>query len=129
MTYGTEDKKEFIYMQVTKDKFEIPLAMANSVEELAEITGVHRVTVSRGFKRKGSGFIKVEIDRDNEVDFVEKSLIEKWAVFAYDAQEEYKLHGKSEKYFYITGIIKGIRLACNECFKTRASIPYVKERC
>ena len=52
--------KDVIYMKVTKDDLELPIAVADSVEELAEMTGTHRTTIFRGIKKKGSGYEKIE---------------------------------------------------------------------
>lgn len=58
-----------VYMQITMDKYELPIIVANSVPELARITGVSANTIRSnmshakkyGFKYK---FIAVEIEDD-----------------------------------------------------------------
>ena len=35
----------FLYLEVTKDKFELPLAVAESIEELAKLRGVSPWTI------------------------------------------------------------------------------------
>lgn len=56
-----------VYMEVTKDKFELPVAVADTIAELARITGTRANTISssmshareNGWKSK---YIEVEID-------------------------------------------------------------------
>ena len=62
--------KERLYMAVTKDRLSLPLAVADSAAELAELRGVQvetiRSLISRG--RKGTvrcpGYIVVEVEDD-----------------------------------------------------------------
>lgn len=61
-----------IWMLVTRDKYEFPVAMAESAGKLAQILGVDRNSilaqvnrVKRG-KRKRSRYVCVEIDEDEE---------------------------------------------------------------
>ena len=55
---------------VTKDEFELPVAIADTAKELARICGVSNRTVISGALRSKSGkvkksrYIKVEIDDD-----------------------------------------------------------------
>lgn len=62
--------KRKIYMAVTKDALSLPLAVADSVAELAELRGVKKETirslVSRGRtgKIKRPGYIVVEVEED-----------------------------------------------------------------
>lgn len=56
--------KSVLYMQVTRDKYELPIAVADTVSELARMTGKSRSHISsamshakkRGFK---SQYVKV----------------------------------------------------------------------
>lgn len=62
---------DFVYIMVTKDEYELPLAIANSAEELARIVGTTKIAVHSGasrFARKGvwSRFRKVVIPDDDE---------------------------------------------------------------
>lgn len=56
-----------IYMKVTKDKYELPLAVADSIVELAELIGIKAdniySTISHA-RKKGYKccYVKVEID-------------------------------------------------------------------
>lgn len=62
--------KRKIYMAVTKDALSLPLAVADSVAELAELRGVKKETIrsliSRGRtgKVKRPGYIVVEVEED-----------------------------------------------------------------
>lgn len=62
--------KERLYMAVTKDALSLPLAVADSVAELAELRGVKKETIrsliSRGRtgKIKRPGYIVVEVEED-----------------------------------------------------------------
>lgn len=59
-----------VWMLVTKDEFELPVAIADTAKELARICGVSNRTVISGALRSKSGkvkksrYIKVEIDDD-----------------------------------------------------------------
>lgn len=39
-------KAEYVYLCVTKDRYELPVAVADSAAELAQITGVDKSTVT-----------------------------------------------------------------------------------
>lgn len=60
-----------IYMRVTRDKYRLPLALAETVDELARMCGVTRNAVScsiynsKKFGRDGE-FVKVNVEDDNE---------------------------------------------------------------
>ena len=62
--------KERLYMAVTKDRLSLPLAVADSAAELAELRGVKKETIrsliSRGRtgKIKRPGYIVVEVEED-----------------------------------------------------------------
>ena len=59
-----------VWILVTKDEFELPVAIADTAKELARICGVSNRTVISGALRNKSGkvkksrYIKVEIDDD-----------------------------------------------------------------
>ena len=59
-----------VWMVVTKDEYELPVAIADTAKELARICGVSNRTVISGALRSKSGkvkksrYIKVEIDDD-----------------------------------------------------------------
>lgn len=61
----------YIWMMVTRDKYELPLAIADTARELAELTGFNKNSIMRsvltyeaGSKR--SRFRKVRVDRNED---------------------------------------------------------------
>ena len=90
--------KRKIYMAVTKDALSLPLAVADSVAELAELRGVKKETIrsliSRGRKGKikRPGYIVVEVEEDaprkEDVPRKEDALQEKDAPREKDAPQE-----------------------------------------
>lgn len=60
--------KRVVYMMITKDKFELPLAIADSAEELAKMVGVLPSGVYSGARnvqkgKRKSKYIRVLIDK------------------------------------------------------------------
>ena len=60
-----------LYMKVTRDKYELPEAVAGTISELAKLLGVKENTVHHYFylqKKYGinCGYLKVEVDEDEE---------------------------------------------------------------
>lgn len=60
-------KAKAVYMLVTQDKYELPLVVADSVAELAKLTGQKRSSVASAIshaKKKGfnSRYIRVIVD-------------------------------------------------------------------
>lgn len=58
---------EYLYMEVTSDRLELPVAVAESVEELARLRGVTRSNIYKIIKNREKGspqgkYIKVRID-------------------------------------------------------------------
>lgn len=68
------DKKQMrlVYMEVTKDKYELPLAVSDSIRELARMRGVNASTISHAINGiDGKNFVRskykaVEIDEDED---------------------------------------------------------------
>lgn len=63
-----------LYMLTTRDEYELPLAIADSPAELAELIGVSPVTVyngcyqaSKGRVKKHSKWHKVEVEDDDTI--------------------------------------------------------------
>lgn len=59
----------FVYMKVTKDKYELPVAIADTALELAEICGTTRTNILSAIinaKKRGQNSVykKVEIEED-----------------------------------------------------------------
>lgn len=61
-----------LYMGVTPDKYELPLYVAETAEELAKMVGTNRATVYSSITHKASGrdrgvkLIKIIIDEEKE---------------------------------------------------------------
>ena len=58
----------YIWMMVTRDKYELPLAIADTARELAEMTGFHETSIMKGVLSyeagsKYSRFRRVRADR------------------------------------------------------------------
>ena len=62
--------KRKLYLKVTKDKYSLPLAVADSAEELAEICGVTKENIfsriSEGKNLKYPSYIMVEIEEGDD---------------------------------------------------------------
>lgn len=56
-----------IYAAVTKDEFELPIAVADSEKELAFILGISKKAVTEGVRKylagKRSDYIKIRVDK------------------------------------------------------------------
>ena len=60
-----------LYMKVTKDKYELPIAVAGTIRELAMMLGIRESSVNHQFYRQKKygtkcGYVKVEIDDEEE---------------------------------------------------------------
>ena len=55
-----------LYMKVTRDKYELPLAVAETKAELARMIGVERSAVTHGLHRewKRPTYVVVEVEDD-----------------------------------------------------------------
>ena len=52
-----------LYLLVTKDKYQLPLAVADSANELARILGVNQSTIIKSIThRKNSQYIRIYVD-------------------------------------------------------------------
>ena len=61
-----EGKKiKYLYMAVTKDKYELPIAVADSVSELAEMVHVKPTTISFYLATGRPGFVKVDVSDED----------------------------------------------------------------
>ena len=62
----------YVWMQITHDEFELPVAVANTAQELADIVGTTKNNVQsatahvRRGRNKWSRFIRVQVDDDEE---------------------------------------------------------------
>ena len=61
-------KRKALYLLVTKDKYRLPLAVADSAEELAEMVGVTPPTIYKCIRDgyKNSRYERVYIDEEDE---------------------------------------------------------------
>lgn len=55
-----------LYMKVTNDKYELPLAVAESKSGLADMLGLDRTAVTHGLKLKSPLYVVVEVDDDED---------------------------------------------------------------
>lgn len=53
-----------LFLRVTLDKYELPIAVAESKKELAQILGLTRQTVLTYYARNQRGFIEVDVEDD-----------------------------------------------------------------
>lgn len=53
-----------LYIKCTTDKFELPVAVADSAAELAKMVGLTKGSVASMLTRELSGFHRIEIDED-----------------------------------------------------------------
>ena len=62
---------DYVYMKITKDKYELPVAVAESTTELAQICGLKgsgsvRSAINDSIRLgRRSQYIKVEVDEDD----------------------------------------------------------------
>ena len=61
-----KNKMTKIYMAVTKDKYELPYAIADSPSMLAKITGEKSQTIRTYISTGQKGFVRVEVEDDDE---------------------------------------------------------------
>lgn len=47
-----------VYMKVTRDKYELPIAIADTVGELSEMTGASKETIFSNISHQKTGLIK-----------------------------------------------------------------------
>lgn len=55
-----------VILKVTRDKYELPLLVASTVDEMARLTGVQRSTIYKSITRGTGQFRKVYIDEEEE---------------------------------------------------------------
>lgn len=55
-----------LYMRVTSDKYELPIAVADSKRELAEMQGLTPSTVRSAYSLKTKTYIEVEVEDEVE---------------------------------------------------------------
>ena len=55
-----------LYMKTTRDKYEFPIAVADTARELAEMVGTSQSVIYSSISHKHKGYCKVEIEEENE---------------------------------------------------------------
>lgn len=68
MTAGKEMKMDHVFMMVTKDKYELPLAVADTRKELGRMIGVSPITIANSISRARKNGCKSQYVR---VDFID----------------------------------------------------------
>ena len=59
--------KKPLYLLVTKDKYQLPLAVDDSADELARIVGVNQSTIIKSItQRKKSQYIRIYVDLEED---------------------------------------------------------------
>lgn len=105
-----------LYMKVSKDNLELPIAVADTVEELAKIVGVNRTTVFRGLK-KGNEYVKVDVSTDEITKSIRDEIVKTGLHYFNLALEEKKFNGESLEYNKLFGIAEGLRMATSIIFQ------------
>lgn len=57
-----EKRKQTLYMLVTRDKYELPIAVATTQKELAEMIGMHPSSIAYGLHTQTTGILKIEVE-------------------------------------------------------------------
>lgn len=57
-----------LYLRVTRDKYELPEAVADSIKELSEMTGIKRNSIRSLLSHNRKGWCRVEIDESEKED-------------------------------------------------------------
>lgn len=66
MTAGKEIRMDHVFMMITKDRYELPLAVADTRRELGRMLGVSPITIANSITRAGNNGQKSQYIR---VDF------------------------------------------------------------
>ena len=53
-----------LYLRTTKDKYELPIAVAASTQELAEMLGMKNSSVKSNISKGNKGWLKIEVEED-----------------------------------------------------------------
>ncbi len=63
----------YVYMEITKDRYELPVAVADTMAELAKICGVHMTAISHAINgAKRTKYIRVEIEDYEEEEGIDE---------------------------------------------------------
>lgn len=63
-----------LYIKTTRDKYELPLVVADSPKELAQKLGMSRRSVASMCSREQSGFHRVEIEEGNDMTMMRRMV-------------------------------------------------------
>lgn len=55
-------KKDYVWMKITRDRLRLPVAVADTAEELAKICGTTADVIYSSWSHKKGCYIKVEFD-------------------------------------------------------------------
>ena len=59
--------RDVVYMKVSKDRFQLPEYIADSLQELSEMTGYKYGTIASQISKKSKVFIKVELEPEPDM--------------------------------------------------------------
>ena len=57
-------KHKYIYIATTYDKYELPIAVADTVKELSELTGANKKSIANRVLDGRSHFYRVEVNEE-----------------------------------------------------------------
>ena len=55
-----------LYLRTTKDKYELPVAVAESLSELSRMTGHTKNVISSAISKKQRGWYRIEVNENDE---------------------------------------------------------------
>ena len=61
---GEMMKHKYIYIATTFDKYELPIAVADTVKELSELTGANKKSIANRVSDGRSHFYRVEVNEE-----------------------------------------------------------------
>lgn len=61
---GEMMKHKYIYIATTFDKYELPVAVADTVKELSELTGANKKSIANRVSDGRSHFYRVEVNEE-----------------------------------------------------------------
>ena len=64
----SQEEEMKLYLRVTKDKYELPVAVADSPRELAKMTGVSRATILSALSHAKTGTVRSSVYKLVEVE-------------------------------------------------------------
>lgn len=57
-----------LYLKTTKDKYELPVVVAESLSELSKLTGTTKNVISSSISKKRRGWYRIEVNENDEED-------------------------------------------------------------